>query len=133
LLVQALVPQKSVECFNERIIHWFSLSPADELHVMLMRPASSALLWNSGPLSTVIRWGNPRVVRRRSRTATTRAAQARIDFDHASLAREHVDERQETKGALIGSGSRTKSIAHCSFARDDPGTTTRGVATRLRP
>ena len=62
MLVEAFVAEPAVEGLDESVVDWFPRP--DELEL----DAPAARLWNSGPLSTTIVLGRPRVAASRSST-----------------------------------------------------------------
>lgn len=72
MLIEAFVSQLPVEALDIGVLNRLPRLNKPELDLALKAQRSRALLINSGPLSTVITSGNPRVRARRSSTRLTR-------------------------------------------------------------
>ena len=119
VLVETLVPKLAVEAFDVRVLVRLAGSDEGKLDGSSIRPFVSTWPSNSGPLSTVIDSGKPRVSASRSSTACTRKPVMDVSTSMAKHSRVQSSTmfRQRRRRPPM-SPSATKSIDQLTFAQN---------------
>jgi hypothetical protein len=132
--VEAIVATRPIEALGEGILHGPPGLDEVQLDLAAVGPAMQLLAANSGPLSTTIVRGKPRVVARRSSCSVARSAGSERSTRIAGHSRVKSSTMFKSRSARPSSSSSDmKSIDQRSFAHVGAARRSRGaVATRLR-